>query len=349
MSVPELQQAAAALSQGRRVKARRLLEKVIQTDPHSERGWLWLSETVDTDGERRFCLRQVLSINRRNTLARRGLEGLGEGIARSPLEQSPGGDHTVSDGRAIPVALGYLIALTLAEELTTLAEPWVGLWVFGSLLVLLLLHTALTWERPLHKLLLSLTFVPLIRILSLSLPLAALPLLYWYAITSLPLLVTAVLIARTLKLSWGGIGLNLRQWPVQALISLTGLAFGYIEHQLLKPAPLVPVTSWKQLWGPALMLLICTGFTEELIFRGVMQQATTEVMGNLAGLYVSALFAVLHLGHKSWLDVLFVFGVGLFFAWAVTKTRSLLGVTLSHGLTNIVLFLIGPLVLAPSG
>jgi membrane protease YdiL (CAAX protease family) len=355
MSDSDLQQATAALNGGHKTEARRLLKKVVQVDPRSERGWLWLSEAVDTNAEQRFCLSRVLSINRRNALARRNLEALGEGAVRSPFEREtkkPASQTTDNNRRGsrdpvIPVALGYLVALTLAEELTTLAEPWIGLWVYGSLLVLLILHTTLTWRYPLHKLLLSLTFVPLIRILSLSLPLATFPLIYWYVITSVPLLVTAVLIAHTLGFSWRGIGLNLRRLPVQALISLTGLAFGYIEYRLLQPAPLVQVTSWKQLWAPTLVLLICTGFTEELIFRGVMQQATKEVIGNLAGLYVSALFAVLHVGHKSWLDVLFVFGVGLFFAWVVTKTRSLLGVTLSHGLTNIILFLIGPFMLAP--
>jgi membrane protease YdiL (CAAX protease family) len=37
--------------------------------------------------------------------------------------------------------------------------------------------------------------------------------------------------------------------------------------------------------------------------------------------------------------------VGLFFGWVVQRTRSLLGVTLSHGLTNIVLFLVMPYLL----
>jgi membrane protease YdiL (CAAX protease family) len=39
---------------------------------------------------------------------------------------------------------------------------------------------------------------------------------------------------------------------------------------------------------------------------------------------------------------LFVFGVSVFFSWIVSRTGSLLGVTLAHGLTNILLFLVVP-------
>ncbi len=59
-------------------------------------------------------------------------------------------------------------------------------------------------------------------------------------------------------------------------------------------------------------------------------------------LYVSGLFAILHMGFLSWLDVIFVFSVALFLSWVVKKTGSLLGVTLSHGITNIMLFLVVP-------
>jgi len=40
--------------------------------------------------------------------------------------------------------------------------------------------------------------------------------------------------------------------------------------------------------------------------------------------------------------VLFVFAVAMFFAWAVKRTGSLLGVTLAHGITNIMLFVVIP-------
>jgi membrane protease YdiL (CAAX protease family) len=243
----------------------------------------------------------------------------------------------------VQLALAYLAALTAAEVLTTLVEPRVGLVLHGVLLTALLIHTALTWEHPTHKLLLSLAFAPLIRLLSLSLPLARFPLVYWYFIISVPLFTAAALVALTLRLSWAEIGLRVRAVRLQALVGLTGLIFGYVEYQILKPAPLAQSLAWEQIWLPILILLVSTGFVEELIFRGVMQRAVTEALGRMGMLYVAALFAVLHIGYKSWVDVLFVFGVAIFFGWVVARTRSLLGVTLFHGLTNIMLFLVVPL------
>jgi membrane protease YdiL (CAAX protease family) len=90
------------------------------------------------------------------------------------------------------------------------------------------------------------------------------------------------------------------------------------------------------------LLLLCTGFVEEFIFRGVLQRTAVEAFGGWGIVYVSLLFAILHMGFLSWIDVVFVFVVALFFGWVVKKTGSLFGVTLAHGITNIVLYLIIP-------
>ncbi|MGB9879709.1 MAG: lysostaphin resistance A-like protein [Anaerolineae bacterium] len=250
--------------------------------------------------------------------------------------------RTEHRGAALRVALGYLAAITAAELLTTLLEPRAGLVLHGALLVVLLLHSAFVWEFAVRDLLLSLCFAPLIRLLSLSLPLVNFPLVYWYLITSVPLFVMVILIMRTLHFTWYEIGVNLRALPLQIPVSLVGLLFGYMEYHILHPKPLAKAFTWEEIWLPALILMFSTGFAEEIIFRGVMQRAATEALDHFSILYVSAVFAVLHVGYKSLLDVLFVFGVALFFGYVVKKTGNILGVSLAHGLTNIVLFLVAP-------
>ena len=363
---PLLQSAHVALEAGRRAEARRLLEATVCADPRSEHGWLRLAEVVDADAERRFCLSQVISINHRNALARRGLEALGPGVARSPLrkwdrlpgsrparQSSPAWGHLEVVREAlcrhpISTALGYLAALTAAELLTTLIEPRAGLAMHGTVLMILLLHTALAWGHPSHRLLLSLAFAPLIRLLSLCMPLAGFPLIYWYFIVSVPLFVATALALRTMGLPRGEIGLTLKALPLQILVALTGMSLGYAEYRILQPAPLAQNLAWKEIWLPALILMICTGFAEELIFRGMMQQAVTQALGEGWGiLYVAALFAVLHLGYNSLPDVIFVFGVALFFGLARAVTGSIVGISCAHGMTNILLFLTMPLGVNP--
>jgi membrane protease YdiL (CAAX protease family) len=264
-------------------------------------------------------------------------------VQRSSAPAAVGGGATRT-GRSTWIGLAYLVALAAAEVLTNLVEPRLGLLMHGTLLVALFFHTALTWERPGHRLLLSLTFAPLIRLLSLSLPLAGFPMIYWYLIVSVPLFVAAAVALRTLGLSRTEIGLNLRAFPLQMLVALTGLSLGYLEYRILQPAPLAQGLAWEEMWIPGLILLVCTGFAEELIFRGMMQQTAVEVLGRGGGIiYVAILFAVLHVGYGSLTDVLFVFGVALFFGLVKSVTGSILGVSLAHGITNILLFLTIPL------
>jgi membrane protease YdiL (CAAX protease family) len=250
--------------------------------------------------------------------------------------------HTQRPG--VAAALTYLLLICVAELLTVTPEPRIGLVLHGLLLISLLIHSAVASQRAYHRLLLALTIAPLTRMVSLSLPLAVaqIPQLYWYLIISVPLFVATSLTAHTLGLSRRQIGLTLQQIPLQLPVAATGLAFGVIEYWILKPEPLVDNPTWPNLLVGFLILMICTGFAEELIFRGVMQCTAQQALGSLGLLYVAILFAVLHIGYQSAQDVAFVFVVALVFGWVVRRSGSLLGVTLAHGLTNVILFLVMP-------
>ena len=240
-------------------------------------------------------------------------------------------------------ALVYLLAITIAEVITVIGEP---LWGTASYIILLgaiILHSALVSRQTHQQLLLSLALAPLIRIISLSMPLANIPQIWWYPIIYAPLLVAAIVVVRVLNLRAKEIGLNLRLFIVQPIVALSGLVIGVVEYFILKPEPMVSELSWQAIWLPALILLLSTGFVEEFIFRGVLQRTAGEVFGGWGIVYVSLLFAILHMGFLSWIDVVFVFAVALLFGWVVKKTGSLLGVTLSHGLANIILLLVAPL------
>jgi CAAX protease family protein len=239
-------------------------------------------------------------------------------------------------------ALAYLAGIALAEMLVTYVEPRLGLLVHCLLLAALLFHSSRVESREERAFLVTLAFAPLIRILSLSMPLSLFPPIYWYLITSVPLFASALVAGRTLGYSWQELGLHLRGWPLQVVIGLSSLAFGAVEYLILRPAPLAPALEWAFIWQPALILLVCTGLLEEVIFRGLQQRAAGDELGRWGIVYVALVFAALHIGYRSLVDVLFVLGVGLFFAWVVQRTRSLLGVMLAHGGTNIMLFLVMP-------
>lgn len=255
-------------------------------------------------------------------------------------------------------ALIYLLAITVAEAIVILLEPVTGL-VTSSIigiachtiiLVTAIIDAALINKYFSERLVLSLSLVPLIRIISLSLPLADIPRIWQFPIIYLPLLAAAIVVVRLLDYKPKEIGIGFGFSPIQLIVGLIGLGLGIAEYYILVIMPPEPLTemlvvepTWQTAWLPALVLLLSTGFVEEFIFRGVLQKTATEAFGGWGIVYVSYIFAILHIGFLSWIDVIFVFMVALFFGWIVKKTGSLLGVTLSHGITNIVLFIIAPL------
>jgi len=239
---------------------------------------------------------------------------------------------------------GYLAAVTVAELVTAAVHPQWGLLLHAVILVGLTIYGALGPDLDRRRLALALMLGPLIRLLSLSLPLTSFPQMAWYPLVSIPLLIAMWIIIRQSDVSRSELGLRTGNWFLQLLLVGGGLGLGVVEYLILQPAPLLETLSWQTILLPALSLIIFTGFTEEIIFRGLLQSLALRVLGRWALIYVSLLFAVLHIGYLSFADVVFVFAVGLLFAYIVQWGGSILGVTLAHGATNVTLFLIMPYV-----
>jgi len=238
-------------------------------------------------------------------------------------------------------AIIYLLAIAIAEAVTVAVHPIWGIGAHIAILILVIVHSAVATRYPHRPLLLSLALVPLVRIISLCMPLANIPQIWWYLIIYIPLLAAAVVVMRILNYRPEQVGLTFKWSPVQLVVALTGVGFGIVEYFILtEEATTTGLVLQQTPLLAAFLLLVCTGFVEEFIFRGVLQHSAVEAFGGWGIVYVSLLFAILHMGFLSWIDVLFVFVVALFFGWVVKKTGSLLGVTLSHGITNIVLYLV---------
>ena len=239
-----------------------------------------------------------------------------------------------------------LAALAVAEWVTAAVDPRAGLVLHSLLLPLLVAWGSRARDAATRELYWSLTLAPIIRIGSLALPLGNVPLVSWYPLIGVPIFTGAFIVARNLGYTRARLGLRvtLAELPRQLALVPLGLILGVGEYLIFRPAPIAERFTLADIWLPALILLIFTGLEEELIFRGLMQQAALRALGRWGLVYVSAVFAVLHIGYLSILDVVFVFLVGMLFAVFVLRTRSLFGVTLCHGCINVMLFLILPFV-----
>ncbi len=90
MSTEELLRAGiAAVKAGETAHASKLLIQVVQADPNSELGWLWLGFCRTVSDQRAYCFRRVLAINPNNTEARRQLESLNKPATTPQPSQTP--------------------------------------------------------------------------------------------------------------------------------------------------------------------------------------------------------------------------------------------------------------------
>jgi membrane protease YdiL (CAAX protease family) len=244
----------------------------------------------------------------------------------------------------------YVLLLMVAELAVTLVNPLYVFLLHGGLIAALTTRLAIERNvgdphptRPTDDvLLIALIVAPLIRIISLTLPLPQIEASHRYLFAGIPMAVGGILAARVAGLSWRDVGIRWSNTRLQFGVIVLSVGLGFVEFVILRQSAIGPFPWQPAGIVPALSVGIFTGFPEELIFRGVMQTATRPILGRWNWVYVSAIFAVLHIGYQSYIDILFVFAVGLLYGWVFERTRSIIGISIAHGVANVVLFFVAP-------
>lgn len=243
---------------------------------------------------------------------------------------------------------GIYFVLVAAAETATIYNPTIGIALHVALLFSLLTFSALTKDPVFSGFLLAFAIVPLIRILSLTMPLTHFTRLMWFLLISIPIFIAIFTCMKIQKLSLRDVGMTfsrIKDLPIQIGVVLLAVPTGILEYYLLTPRPLLYELEPTLLIAPVLIIIIGTGFVEELAFRGLLQYHAVKLMGWWGILLATATFAVMHIGNLSYWDVLLAFVLGGIYALVVKKTGSIYGVVLSHGLVNVILFLISPVYL----
>ena len=240
------------------------------------------------------------------------------------------------------MTLWIYAGLLLIAEFVTTRNLKTGMIVHGCLLVILLLHSTIVENSYFSNLYASLSLAPLIRILSLCIPLLHFGYIFWFFIVAVPVFAAIFTCIHIQGIYPRSVGLKIpsrMDVPFTCGIILLGIPVGWVEYQILEPEFMLGArASWLV---PILIILVGTGFLEELLFRGLLQHTFTEAVGMRGILIVSVIFGFLHLGN-SWLDCVLAGEIGLVYALVVRKTGSIYGVSISHGVINTMLFLVMP-------
>lgn len=242
----------------------------------------------------------------------------------------------------IPASVLFLVGVALAESVILLYGQPYGLALYAVLLNGLLLYVAGNWQRASRRSLLCLALAPINRLSSSFVLSDGSTLALGWLVVNLSLLLAAALIIRMLGISWADSGLNSGRILWQIPIALSGLVLGVLLYRVPVQATVAGSSRWDQTWVLFLVLLALNSFVEELSYRGIMGLVMRNTMRNWGVIYVAALYTIQHVGLRSPLIVLIVLMVSLLFGWVVSRTRSIVGVSISHALMNVLYFLILP-------
>lgn len=248
--------------------------------------------------------------------------------------------------RRVLIAIPYVVLIASAELLIAYA-PTLAIAFHAIILFALLIHSSLITisDYPFSALLQVLTIAPLIRILSLTMPLGYFGTITMIAIVSVPVYIAIFMYIYIQGLELRDVGLTrpkLNHLPLELATILLAIPGGILCYLIVRPGILIPEPSFGVLLVPALILIVSTGFLEELAFRGLMQYHATRTMGFTGIIIISALFGFLHIDDLLILYVIFAGSVGFIYSLIVQRTGSIYGVSISHGVINIMMFLIAP-------
>ncbi len=109
-----LQQGITAAQAGQKQEARQLLTAVVEADESQLEAWLWLSQVVDSLGDKAICLENILTLDPANQFAEEELAQVRASQARlyAPIyalgdEDPPPGTVSVPAAATIPVTTEY--------------------------------------------------------------------------------------------------------------------------------------------------------------------------------------------------------------------------------------------------
>lgn len=240
-------------------------------------------------------------------------------------------------------ALVYAVMIGVTEIVLVHLDVVLGFLGHVFLIPILLTHYATVMHPQRWRLLPVLALIPLLRVFSLVVVVDEVPELHWYTLAGIPLLLSAFLTIRLLGISYAELGLSIPpRWVSQFGIALTGIPLSWIAFTLLEPDPIVDRLSIGNIAAGVIVLTLFTGYTEEIIFRGLLRPLSNEILGGAGFLLTNGLFAIMYLGSFSPAYMIFMGLVGAFFGWCAEKTQSLWGIIMAHSMLSIGLLLIWP-------
>ncbi len=244
--------------------------------------------------------------------------------------------------QSIFIAITASIILVIAAEiLTVFVGVIAGAILDGIVLVGLVNFSYFAEIQEARRIILPLALVPLMRILSVTIPVPHVTPLFWYPLIGIPLLLAGLISIYMTGLPAISFQIGRRKWAGQIAFGLLGIPIGLLAARMLPTGMItIPTRSAGWIVSGAIILALFNAVPEEIIFRGLVQNALWEVFGPIglaitAVVYSSLFAGTLHLSY-----MIFYGLTGLLFTLWVKLTKSLWGAIIAHSLINVIFLLL---------
>lgn len=265
-------------------------------------------------------------------------DGYGQGnLYRLSFPQS------LSSGRTVGV---FVLTIILAELLLFSGNIKGGISLHFLLLVSIPLLLSIIRNQETVYALQALMLLPLLRLVNVSMPISEASLLL-FVVVYIPMLIPIYLMIRHQRLSDVQLGIVYERLTAYIPMGIAlGALLGAGEYLIIGSSYLIPGLSDPFILVFASVIFLYVGLIEEFIFRSLIQTKLEGLFGLTPGLLAaSLLFGVMHSIYGEVTEMAYIFAAGIVLGYLFQRTRSLPLVAVAHGIANIVLFVLLPLVM----
>lgn len=237
-----------------------------------------------------------------------------------------------------------ILTIVFAETLIYSGRIKEAFWVYLFLLMGLSLSITFLKNEDVHKTYQALMLLPILRMVSLSMPVFFDTTLYSFVFIYATLAVPVAIAAVYQQLTLEEMGITFRRiWLYFPLSVLIGALLGAGEYMVIRTDYLIPDLSPLNLLKLTVVMVFFVGLVEEVIFRSFIQTRLNKIFGAWEGILLSSmLFGIMHSGYGTSSEILYTSFVGIIIGYMFYKTRSLPLITLVQGFVNVFLFGIIP-------
>jgi membrane protease YdiL (CAAX protease family) len=286
---------------------------------------------------------------------------LADPSALGPPVATPGGaavsvgarpDHSVgrigrrrlglADPRAVRFVAGVGGVLVAGEVITLTMGAAAG--VLAHAVVLVGLRGLTRRPGPTQRLTLAVAVLPLVRILSLAVPAAIVPIVYWYLEIGLAGTEGALLVMRRLNLSPHDVGLRRAPIAEIATVGIIGALLGIPAYLIGGRLDLGHGGGLVGLAIASAVVIVFVGFFEELLFRGLIQSAGTALFSRGGVLLSVGATVLMYSASLNPRYIVFAALVATFFGLVARRSGSIAGPIAGHSALALMQLVVLPII-----